>query len=206
MWTHMRNKTRKERAHDRMRSKILGAAIELFGKGGPEAVTMRDIGARIEYSAGSIYRYFQGKDAIVRELCNQGFDILFELMQERTGSGDPAQRLYGAGLAYLDFAQDHPDYFDLVFTQPELSWDPDPETPSKPRKAFLLLNDIVREGMEQGILAPGDAVAASYGYWALVHGMAMLLVKEQMRAVKLSERRAMAERALAYHLPQGAAE
>ena len=49
---------------------ILDAARELFATEGYEAVTMRRIADRIEYSPTAIYFHFKDKESLVRELCD----------------------------------------------------------------------------------------------------------------------------------------
>ena len=57
----MGRKERRKRDAHKMRARILKAAMQLFVKGGYENVTMRGIAAKIEYSPGTIYLYFQNK-------------------------------------------------------------------------------------------------------------------------------------------------
>jgi len=47
---------------------IIDAARELFVTRGVEAVTMREIAKRINYSATSIYLHFADKEALLRAI------------------------------------------------------------------------------------------------------------------------------------------
>ena len=60
---------RRERAKGRVRGLILDAARALFAVKGYEAVTMRAIAERIEYSPTAIYLHFADKRDLVRALC-----------------------------------------------------------------------------------------------------------------------------------------
>ena len=64
---------RREREREETRTRILDAARELFAAEGYEAVTMRRIAERIEYSATAIYFHFKDKEALVKELCDVDF-------------------------------------------------------------------------------------------------------------------------------------
>ncbi|MFI6702265.1 helix-turn-helix domain-containing protein [Streptomyces sp. NPDC050509] len=46
------------------RRALLDAAAELLDLGGPEAVTLREVGARAGVSRGAPYRHFTGKDSL----------------------------------------------------------------------------------------------------------------------------------------------
>ena len=67
-------KERKKRDVRKMQKRVLDAAMELFAKGGYENVSMRHIARKIEYSPGTIYRYFRNKNDIMLQLCYQGFE------------------------------------------------------------------------------------------------------------------------------------
>ncbi|HEY8369587.1 MAG TPA: helix-turn-helix domain-containing protein, partial [Thermodesulfobacteriota bacterium] len=56
---------RRERERAATRAKILDAARELFVSEGYDAVTMRRIADRIEYTAAALYRHFPDKRALL---------------------------------------------------------------------------------------------------------------------------------------------
>ncbi len=81
---------RREREKQELRTRILDAARELFAELGYEAVTMRKIAERIEYSPTAIYFHFKDKDALMRELCEMDFSTLAQ--QFRTIARDRRTR------------------------------------------------------------------------------------------------------------------
>ncbi len=52
------------------RKLLLEAAADLFARQGFHAVGIDDIGAAAGVSGPAVYRHFQNKDAILRELCD----------------------------------------------------------------------------------------------------------------------------------------
>src|SRR5690349_15214518 len=95
---------RRERERLAVRDRILDAARELFAERGYEAVTMREIGKRIEYSATALYGHFADKEALVRELCRKDFaDFAQRFLTAVVGSTDPVESVCRAGLVYLGF-------------------------------------------------------------------------------------------------------
>ena len=85
-------KERRERERAEIREKILEAARELFVKEGYEAVTMRKIAQKIEYSATAIYFHFKDKEAVMRELCATDFRTLAKQLTRIAKLADPVER------------------------------------------------------------------------------------------------------------------
>ena len=80
---------RRERERQELRVRILDAARELFAEQGYDAVTMREIADRIEYSPTAIYFHFKDKEALLRELC----DTDFATLARRVPEDRPASRI-----------------------------------------------------------------------------------------------------------------
>ena len=60
---------RREREGNELREKILGVTRSLLVEGGVEAVTMREVARRVEYSPAALYQHFADKEALIHELC-----------------------------------------------------------------------------------------------------------------------------------------
>ncbi|HEY6844272.1 MAG TPA: helix-turn-helix domain-containing protein, partial [Thermoanaerobaculia bacterium] len=69
----MGTKERREREREEVRTLILDTAREMFATEGYEAVTMRRIADRIEYSPTAIYLHFQDKRDLVFQVCEETF-------------------------------------------------------------------------------------------------------------------------------------
>src|SRR5207245_8809596 len=66
-------KQRRERERQATQQAILQAALEIASEEGWQAVTIRRVAERIEYSPSAIYKYFEDKEAILFALLRQGF-------------------------------------------------------------------------------------------------------------------------------------
>jgi AcrR family transcriptional regulator len=168
---------RRERERQELRQKILDAARELFAARGYEAVTMREIAARIEYSATALYKHFADKESLVRELCHQDYAALAGRFMEAVSSGDPLERMARAGLVYLDFAAQNPAHYRLMFMgelPPTPPGEGEREDPTRNAYVFLraLVSELVRAGLLRPELTDVDLVAQTV--WATVHGVAAL--------------------------------
>jgi AcrR family transcriptional regulator len=167
---------RRHREKTELREKILATAREMFASEGVEAVTMRKIADRIEYSATAIYQYFPDKNALLREICERDFAALAQQSLRVAREPDPVERLRKIGRAYVEFALAHPSSYRLMFMTPKAA-EPNLERRGVPeRDAYALLRSVVQECIEQGRLdkKSWDAELVAQTLWAGVHGLCAL--------------------------------
>ena len=100
-------KERREREKEEIRQKILDAARELFVQEGYDAVSMRKIAERIEYSPTAIYLHFKDKRSVLIALCDEDFLRLARELQKIGRIEDPVERMRQSGRAYIRFALEH---------------------------------------------------------------------------------------------------
>jgi AcrR family transcriptional regulator len=175
----MGSNERRTRQKQALRAKILDAARELFATHGYEAVTMRKVAEKIEYSPTAIYLHFADKTALVRELCDHDFMVLAGQFMKLVKIKDPIERVRKAGYAYVDFAITHPNAYRLMFMTPNLPGMEDSSTLQKgnpEQDAYAFLRTIVQDAVDQGRVRPElhDVEMLSQILWAGVHGIASL--------------------------------
>ncbi|MFI2031114.1 TetR/AcrR family transcriptional regulator [Streptomyces buecherae] len=99
------------------RRALLDAAAELLDLGGPEAVTLREVGARAGVSRGAPYRHFAGKDslltAVVAESWERLGDQVHALRINLTLSA--SERLHGALRALVNVGREQPHLYQMLF-------------------------------------------------------------------------------------------
>jgi AcrR family transcriptional regulator len=160
---------RKERERAERHQRIIDTARELAEAQGWEAVTVRRLAERIEYSQPVLYSHFTGKVAIVSAVAEQGFaDLAATLHAARTGVAGPAEALEPVARAYLDFAVANPARYDAMFVlNTDLKFGP--EAPQALRDSF---GEI--EAAYAPFAAPDDLQAGTEVAWSAVHGVATL--------------------------------
>lgn len=168
---------RRLRQKQELRERILDAARELFNARGYDAVTMREIAARIEYSATALYGHFADKQALIDELCREDFSRFGERFVALSSIRDPIERLCRAGVAYFDFAEQHPEHYRLMFMAQRPATAPDCAERADPtRNAYVflrsLISDLKNAELLRSELTEVDAVAQTA--WAAVHGATAL--------------------------------
>jgi AcrR family transcriptional regulator len=179
------SRERRERERGEVRRRILDAARELFTEKGYEAVTMRELAARIDYSATALYFHFKDKETLFRELCELDFRAFGAMFAEAAAVGDPVARLRALGLAYVAFAERAPNHYRLLFMTPHPHEHPltERELAEKGRgdptqDAYALLRITVEQAIAAGLLREEltDPDLVAQVLWGCVHGIVALRV------------------------------
>lgn len=170
-------KERREREREEIRTSILDAARELFASDGVEAVTMRRIAEKIEYSPTAIYFHFKDKESLLTELCECDFREFAHRFAEAAQIADPIARLRVAGHAYVEFGMNHQSHYRFLFMTPKPPLTPNMDDRGNPEEdAYALLRNTVEQAIAEGRLEPEltDVDLVSQVIWSGVHGVVSL--------------------------------
>ena len=107
------------------RAALLGAASELLDFGGPDAVTLRAVGARAGVSRGAPYGHFENKERLLAQLAIDAWNELADRLEAlRTdGSLSPSLRLERALVSLVDVGRTRPRLYTLMFAAPRSATD-----------------------------------------------------------------------------------
>lgn len=173
-------KERRERERTETRNKILDAARELFAARGYEAVTMRSIAEKIDYTPTCIYFHFADKDALIREICRHDFLEFAQEFRQSAECDDAFERLRRLSANYLKFAVTHPNHYRLMFMTPP-AFGPEEmglnrDDPAENAYAFLLA--CAKDAIASGRLRPeiDDPDLLAQLLWAGMHGVVSLYI------------------------------
>ena len=172
---------RQDKRHQETRDEILVAARDLVAERGARKLTVRELAGRVDLTAPALYRYFpDGKDEVLLALAAQDLDHLSAHLLTVPETLPVDERLIETGLAYIQFAREHPAELDLLFESLSgLSRDTQDGSVELLAAAplFASIQDVLREGIAQGVLharvehEEEDAMLMWHGAWALVHGL-----------------------------------
>jgi AcrR family transcriptional regulator len=158
------------------RDKILASACDLYVSEGLDGFSMRKLAKRVGVTAPALYRHFDGRDAVLGEVVREAYRSFMGYIYRALEAPTPLDRFTRAGEGYLDFALQHPRWYDIIFTGPELlgmeTLPPDIEAMGCAIHQFWV--DRVRECMDAGVLKPSDPLQTSLTMWAHAHGMVQL--------------------------------
>ncbi|SDT16231.1 TetR/AcrR family transcriptional regulator [Actinoplanes derwentensis] len=102
------------------RRALVDAATRLLDEGGPDAVTLRAVGARAGVSRGAPYGHFPDKEHLLGAIAEESWtaigDALDGLLADQ--SLPPAQRLERALTGLMDVGRHRPHAYALMFSAP----------------------------------------------------------------------------------------
>jgi len=112
----MGTQERRIRERKALKNDIVLAAKNIALHEGWNAVTIRKIAEKIEYSPPTIYEHFKDKDELLREIRREGYQKLLSSYQEAlTSFNNPESILTQLGVAYLDFAWENPELYTVMY-------------------------------------------------------------------------------------------
>ena len=163
--------------HGHLKEALVDAAIRTMDAESLQAVTLRRLAREAGVSHAAPYHHFPDLDALLAAVAARGFFLLREKMSgdEPGTKTEPFRRLQAAGTAYVSFAVSRPELFRLMFSGRWRDTTGYPELQEAARLAFSALKEMIGEATGQGD-GPSHLVSAARAAWALVHGIAMLLV------------------------------
>jgi AcrR family transcriptional regulator len=158
--------------HGDLRRALLTAAMDMLEADGSEALSLREVARRAGVSHNAPYRHFADREALLAAMAAEGFDVLAEVMSRAATGGAPPE----VGVAYVRFATDHPQLFNLMFG-PSLSRRDHPDLGAAMDRAFAVFAARVPPSDREPAAPIAPHLIAS---WALVHGLAHLLLGDRL--------------------------
>ena len=172
---------RREREREALRARILEAARDIVSDQGLDALSMRAIAERIEYSPATIYLYFRDKDALLIDVVQAGFERMREYIDEelREAGEDatPATQFLALGRAYVRFALENTAYFRVMFELPKVSQFECSAGTCKREGEDLprdVASNVIQRAIDGGYFRVPDAGRVALVGWGLVHGLTSL--------------------------------
>lgn len=167
--------------HGNLREALVEQAVATIRDQGVEALTLRDVGARLRVSRTALYRHFADKQALLAAVATQGFRTFRQaLIDAWDGTGHSQAGFMQMGRAYVTFARAHPSHYRVMFGGFVEKADCDPDLRGTADSAFAVLVSAIAELQQQGRVRAGDPQEISLFVWASVHGFAMLAVDGQL--------------------------
>ncbi|MBV6401269.1 MAG: putative HTH-type transcriptional regulator [Anaerolineales bacterium] len=114
---------------------------------GAPALSLRAIARELKITAPAIYNYFPDRDALVTALIIDAYTSFGDWQieaSESTPKNDFAKQLQAIGIAYRDWANEHPQRYQLIFGTPIPGYEPPAEKifPSSARSISALFHAV----------------------------------------------------------------
>jgi AcrR family transcriptional regulator len=157
------------------RKTILAAAVEQLEQQGLRGLSLRSLAASLELAPTALYRYFADRSALESALVGEVARLLHAAMQRAVRKGSPEQAIRGIARAYLAFARNRPNLYELLLLPCN----------AKGEEAIFhqhLWNFVVEH--VTALAGTDHANEASVALWAFLHGIAELEAVKVFRAEK----------------------
>ena len=160
--------------HGDLRSALVDAGLDALKTTDIGELSLRQLARAAGVSATAVYRHFPDKRALLAALADAGIEQLAKAQQIAAAAAPAEQDFAATGRAYVRFALANPALFRLIFVYAC----PDGPTVFGNSLAARMLQDYATA------LAPDPAEAQRMivQAWALVHGLAMLMLDGQLPA------------------------
>ncbi|MGD9694042.1 MAG: TetR/AcrR family transcriptional regulator [Thermoleophilia bacterium] len=157
------------------RAAIVSAAGALLEAGGPEAVTLRAVGAAAGVSRSAPYRHFADKADLMRALAVQTLtELAARIRRAAAGEGGRAG-LHRGCAAYVGYAVEQPHHYQLIFGDAPIA-EPGAELEAAADDGMRALRELAARAQADGELGPGPEREVATILWVLLHGLAQLQV------------------------------
>ena len=104
-----------EGLQDRRREEILAVATLEFARRGFPGTDLQVVADRLGVGKGTVYRYFDSKEALFLAAVDRGMRLLTESSDRAAAKGrDPFERIILATRDYLEFFDRHPELVELM--------------------------------------------------------------------------------------------
>lgn len=168
---NMGSKERIQRIKEETRASILDAALQIVKEDGWQALSMRKIADKIEYTAPIIYEYFANKEGILLELTRQGNVILLKDVKDAVSRHTTADRqLEAIWIAYWNFAFEHKEYYQLMFGVDMVCCD-QTKNMAEAESAKCLIYETISRLMTDPHPSEERVCRKYYTFWSVIHGL-----------------------------------
>ncbi len=167
--------------HGDLRAVLLDETARILREEGEDALSLRYLAANIGVSRTAPYHHFKDKQSLLCAVAEEGFvrfNAAMKVAMKRARGRDGREIIRGYVKAYVNFAVNNAEYYDLMYGG--RVWRSDQLTDSLVSSARGTLRaDIKRiQGWQaRGLVAEGlDAVRFAEVAWGTYHGISRLLI------------------------------
>jgi AcrR family transcriptional regulator len=152
-------RTARERVREEMTAEILAVARQHVGRAGAAALSLRSIARDLGMAPSALYRYFDGRDALLSALILAAYESLAETAEAAADGvlhleASDAERFLSVPRAVREWARERPHEWGLIFGTPVPGYQaPEDTVVPYARIAAAMMRPVV-EAQEAGRLRP----------------------------------------------------
>ena len=166
--------------HGDLRQSIIEAACKHLRESGADTLSLRALARDVGVSQTAPYRHFESKTALFAAIAVYGFKLLeIDLRAARdTYPDDIEAAIIEVGLAYIKWATENPEKYQLFFDSSLVDISRYPDLIEAGQDAFEIIGALIKRGIEASLLADKPIELLAGSLWASVHGVASLLISK----------------------------
>ena len=169
--------------HGGLRAAVIAEGLSQLKNETVEALSLRQIARNVGVSATAIYRHFPDKASLLSALARAGFE---SLGAQQSGAAEIGGKgsFAAVGQAYVRFAIANPSLFRLMFST-SLDRTGSAEECDQTSPFQLLRSGVVALLPKES--SRTDELVSMLRAWSLVHGLAMLILDQQVDQAEANE-------------------
>jgi len=175
MRAHMTEKTPSQRRYEKTRQGILSAARSILQEEGVDAISMRTLADKVDYSPAALYKYFANKDEIIEALRQEAWALMAAFEPDFPPGMSMADMFVHSGKNYIKFASQYPEYYLLIMDTTDTG-------PESLQEFTQMPNFVGLQQFAEAIVASGEfKLPEAYTpyhlamlSWFVVHGISLL--------------------------------
>lgn len=163
--------------HGDLRNALIAAAVDAIAAHGVDALTLRALARAVGVTHAAPYRHFASKGHLLAAVAEAGFELLDSMVKELFEKADAREAFRAAGAIYVRFAVEQPGYFRVMYGPTRVTAGFAPGLDVLGPREMAKYQALIEHLCEDGRSARGVVLAG----WALVHGIATLVVDRRLR-------------------------
>jgi AcrR family transcriptional regulator len=168
--------------HGDLKNALIQAGIEILAEEGVSGLSLRKAASRAGVSHSAPYAHFSDKQALVAAISTAGYSLVHARLQANRErySADPLRELLENAWVYIRFAVENPAHFKITFSSAVDKEADYPALVEVTRQTFIAVRQSIERCQAAGLLDPGLPDITTVAVWSQVHGLACLLLENQL--------------------------
>ncbi len=165
--------------HGDLRAALIQSALKIISKEGIQELSLRKVAKLAGVSHAAPYAHFTDKETLLAAVAEEGYLLFADSLRAGMATEKkPWDQLVACGVAYVDFAHSHSDYFSLMFGEQITSYEKFPSLKAAGDSAYAVLTEAVLAGQNAKVILPGPPDFYAVACWSIVHGLALICAQQ----------------------------
>jgi len=180
---------RRERERLQRHQDILDAAKTVFARDGYEKANLDEVAAILELSKGSIYYYFESKEALFTSIVEQGLDGLLDKIEKAKSKSSTENIVKQVIIDILQYFKDDTEFLRILFNEKrEYRCDKvgkgDYPLKTKLESLIFKISGIFKKGIKNGEIDDFQPELLSYYLFGFLHTVAFELKPDPVKGAE----------------------